>query len=86
VELLLPLHGLWEGVVSLPRPPPPPYDIETMESIGAPSRAIKEWIADAPALAMRIQDPPPDLLFIIRSLNATVAFLMKHLIWTGSAV
>ena len=46
IEFFLRLHGLWEGVVHLPRPPPPPFDIETMEPIEPPWQAIKEWIPD----------------------------------------
>ncbi len=45
-EFFLRLHGLWEGIVTLPRPPPPPFDIETMEPIEPPWQAIKEWIPD----------------------------------------
>ena len=46
VEFFLRLHGLWEGVVRLPRPPPPPYDIESLQRIEPPWCAIKEWIPD----------------------------------------
>ena len=46
VEFFLRLHGLWEGVIQLARPPPPPFDIETMEPIEPPWQAIKEWIPD----------------------------------------
>ena len=46
VEFFLRLHGLWEGVVHLPRPPPPPFDIENLQRIVPPWRAIKEWIPD----------------------------------------
>jgi hypothetical protein len=46
VEFFLRLHGLWEGIIHLPRPPPPPFDIETMEPIEPPWVAIKEWIPD----------------------------------------
>ena len=45
-EFFLRLHGLWEGVVHLPRPPPPPFDIENLQRIVPPWRAIKEWIPD----------------------------------------
>jgi hypothetical protein len=31
IEFFLRLHGLWEGVLSLPPPPDPPYDIESIE-------------------------------------------------------
>ena len=46
VEFFLRLHGLWEGIIQLPRPPPPPFDIETMEPIEPPWLAVKEWIPD----------------------------------------
>ena len=46
VEFFLRLHGLWEGVVNLPRPPPPPFDIKSLQRIEPPWRAIKEWIPD----------------------------------------
>ena len=46
IEFFLRLHGLWEGVIQLPRPPPPPFDIDTMEPIEPPWQAIKEWIPD----------------------------------------
>ncbi len=46
VEFFLRLYGLWEGIIQLPRPPPPPFDIETMEPVEPPWRAIKEWISD----------------------------------------
>ena len=63
IQFFLRLHGLWEGIVTLPRPPPPPFDIDTMEPIEPPWQAIKEWIADAPLWPCRLQDPPPDLVF-----------------------
>jgi hypothetical protein len=28
IEFFLRLYGLWEGIIHLPRPPPPPFDIE----------------------------------------------------------
>ena len=46
IQFFLQLHGLWEGVIQLPRPPPPPFDIDTMEPIEPPWQAIKEWIPD----------------------------------------
>lgn len=61
IEFFLRLHGLWEGIIQLPRPPPPPFDIDTMEPIEPPWQAIKEWIADAPLWPCLQQDPPPDL-------------------------
>jgi hypothetical protein len=29
-QFFLRLHGLWEGIVTIPRPPPPPFDIERL--------------------------------------------------------
>ncbi|MDF1789644.1 MAG: hypothetical protein P1U82_27530 [Verrucomicrobiales bacterium] len=55
IEFFLRLHGLWQGIIHLPRPrprprpPPPPFDIDTMEPIEPiepPWQAIKEWIPD----------------------------------------
>ena len=46
IEFFLRLQGLREGVIQLPRPPPPPFDIDTMEPIEPPWQAIKEWIPD----------------------------------------
>ncbi|MFL2658557.1 MAG: hypothetical protein ACJ0HK_07330 [Akkermansiaceae bacterium] len=46
IEFFLRLQGLWEGVIQLPSPPPPPFDIQTMEPIEPPWQAIKEWIPD----------------------------------------
>ena len=43
-QFFLLLHGLREGVITLPRPPPPPFDVETMEPVRPPWRALKEWI------------------------------------------
>jgi hypothetical protein len=37
---------LWEGIIQLPRPPPLPFDIDTMEPIEPLWQAIKEWIPD----------------------------------------
>jgi hypothetical protein len=33
VEFLLRLHGLWDGLIQPPRPPPPPFDIEQRRGI-----------------------------------------------------
>jgi hypothetical protein len=32
VEFFLRRHGLWEGVLSLPPPPVPPFDIESSKN------------------------------------------------------
>lgn len=36
VEFFLRLHGLWEGVLDIPPPPAPPYDVETLEPLDLP--------------------------------------------------
>ena len=46
VQFFLRLHGMWEGVIDLPPPPDPPFDIETFEPIEPPWQAIREWIPD----------------------------------------
>ena len=46
IEFTLRLYGLWEGVIDIPPPPRPPFDIETFEPIEPPWQAIKEWIPD----------------------------------------
>jgi hypothetical protein len=39
VEFVLRLHGLWEGLLAIPPPPDPPFDVECME----PILTIEEW-------------------------------------------
>jgi len=36
IKFFLRLHGLWEGIISLPPPPRPPFNIETMEPLDVP--------------------------------------------------
>jgi hypothetical protein len=36
----------FKSLSQLPRPPPPPFDIESLQTIEPPWRAIKEWITD----------------------------------------
>ena len=45
-QFFLRLHGLWEGVIDIPPPPDPPFDIDTFEPIEPPWQAICEWIPD----------------------------------------
>ncbi len=45
VEFFLRFHGLWEGLVSFPPPPDPPFDIETLEPIDPLWQAIRAWIS-----------------------------------------
>jgi hypothetical protein len=86
VEFFLRLHGLWEGIIQLPRPPPPPFDIDTMEPIEPPWQAIKEWIAAAPLWPCGQQDPPPDLVSTMCRKNAAKAFPTTSRTSTGSTV
>jgi len=51
VEFFLRLHGLWVGVLALPPPPRPPFDIETMEPLDMPS----QW-----GWSDEIEPPPED--------------------------
>jgi hypothetical protein len=44
IEFFLRLHGLWEGLVKIPPPPDPPFDIDTFEPIDPPWPALREWI------------------------------------------
>ncbi len=49
IEFFLRLHGLWEGVISLPPPPEPPFDIESIELLDDPPVWI--WAGET--------NPPP---------------------------
>jgi hypothetical protein len=49
IEFFLRLHGLWEGVIALPPPPDPPYDIETIEPTDVPPVSV--WAGET--------EPPP---------------------------
>ena len=51
IEFFLRLHGLWEGVISLPPPPDPPYDVETLEPLEVPP--VWVWAGEI--------EPPPDI-------------------------
>ena len=51
VEFFLRLHGLWEGIIALPPPPAPPFDIDTMEALDVPS----QW-----GWSDEIEAPPAD--------------------------
>jgi hypothetical protein len=50
IEFFLRLHGLWQGIIHLPRPPPPPFDIEKRRGIGG--------VLDAGAAGARRESPP----------------------------
>ena len=36
IEFFLKLHDLWEGILAIPPPPNPPFDVETLEPIRTP--------------------------------------------------
>ena len=38
MEFYLRLHGLWDGIIGLPPPPRPPFDIETMKTLDIPTQ------------------------------------------------
>ena len=38
IEFFLRLHGMWDGIVGLPPPPNPPFDIDTMEPLDVPTQ------------------------------------------------
>ena len=49
VEFFLRLYGLWEGIISLPPPPDPPYDVESLEPLHVPP--VWLWAGET--------EPPP---------------------------
>ena len=55
IEFFLKLWGMWEGVISLPPPPDPPFNIETME----PETVPPGWKTRWPPLPEE-HLPPPD--------------------------
>lgn len=42
IQFFLQLHGLWEGIIDIPPPPDPPYDIDTMEPLSCPFERLLE--------------------------------------------
>ena len=61
IKFFLRLHGLWEGIIDIPPPPDPPFDIETFEPIEPPWQAIREWIpADEGEPSFDLFDQRPD--------------------------
>jgi hypothetical protein len=57
IEFFLRLLGMWEGLINIPPPPDPPFDIETFEPIEPPWQAIKQWIpADDDEISFRWKD------------------------------
>jgi len=62
IEFFLRLHGMWEGVLDIPPPPAPPYDIETMEPIRVPALFRRAQQEDSETLdASRIPCQTPEL-------------------------
>ena len=59
-EFFLRLHGPWEGIIDIPPPPVPPFDIDTFEPFEVPWQAIREWIpADDGELSFDLFDQRP---------------------------
>jgi hypothetical protein len=57
IEFFLRLLGMWEGLINIPPPPDPPFDIETFDPIEPPWQAIKQWIpADDDEISFHWQD------------------------------
>ena len=42
VQFFLQLHGMWEGIIDIPPPPDPPFDIDTMEPLSCPFERLLE--------------------------------------------
>ena len=70
IEFFLRLHGLWEGVLSLPPPPDPPYDIESIEPTDVPPVWVWAGECDSPPpiwwecgapVKLQPKHPEPDL-------------------------
>ena len=61
IEFFLRLHELREGVIDIPPPPDPAFDIDTFEPIDPPWQAIREWIpADESEPSFDLFDQRPD--------------------------
>jgi len=68
IQFFLMLHGLWEGVIALPPPPDPPYDVESIEPLDVPPVSVWAgetelppkiwWECGAP---VRTEPKPPEL-------------------------
>lgn len=86
IQFFLHLRCLGEGIIQLPRPPPRPFEIDTMERIEPPRLAVKEWIPAAPLWPGSQQDFPPDLVIMIRRPRVAIAFPARKRISTGSTV
>ena len=59
VEFFLRLHGLWEGIIALPPPPDPPFDIETMGPLDLPPQWGWSDDLQAPTINWWMEDEPP---------------------------
>jgi hypothetical protein len=59
IEFFLRLLGLWEGIIDIPPPPEPPFDVETMEPIEAPPGFYWPEDDDPDAFRLESLDPSP---------------------------
>ena len=59
IEFFLRLLGLWEGVIALPPPPAPPFDVATMEPIEPPPGFYWPEDDDPDAFQLESLDPSP---------------------------
>jgi hypothetical protein len=59
IEFLLRLLGLWEGIIDIPPPPAPPFDVETMEPIEPPPGFYWPEDDDPDAFHLESLDPSP---------------------------
>ena len=58
VQFFLRLHGLWEGIIALPPPPQPPFDIESMEPLDLPPQWGWSGDFEAPPINWWIDESP----------------------------
>ena len=47
IEFFLKLHDLWEGILAIPPPPDPPFDVENLEPIRNPPEFQWWWKPEA---------------------------------------
>jgi len=68
IQFFLMLHGLWEGVIALPPPPDPPYDVESIEPLDVPPVSVWAGETEVPpkiwwecGAPVRPEPKPPEL-------------------------
>jgi hypothetical protein len=83
IEFFLRLHGMWEGIIDIPPPPEPPYNIEAMEPIRVP--ALWEW-ADAQEQDPEHPTSPGKPRSSPSMTNASSSWTETRSHWTSSSV